>query len=79
MASFVPTFEEKISEESTEISTETPESKKILQGEDLHFIFVVDRSGSMDGIRMELTREALNLFVQSLPIGCTFSIISFGT
>ena len=28
---------------------------------------------------MEITREALKIFIQSLPIGCHFSIISFGS
>lgn len=28
---------------------------------------------------MEMTKEALKLFIQSLPAGCMFEIISFGT
>ena len=43
------------------------------------FIFVIDRSGSMDGHRMELAKEALSLFVHSLPDGCKFNIYSFGS
>lgn len=42
------------------------------------FIFIVDRSGSMSGRKMDMTKEALKLFIQSLPPGCTFEIISFG-
>lgn len=42
------------------------------------FIFLVDRSGSMRGKKMEMTQEALKLFIQSLPPGCLFEIISFG-
>ena len=46
----------------------------------LAFIFVVDRSGSMGcGIRMDMTREALILFMQSLPSGSLFKIVSFGS
>ena len=43
------------------------------------FIFIVDRSESMEGETMITTVEALKLFVQSLPAGCMFDIISFGT
>jgi von Willebrand factor A domain-containing protein 5 len=43
------------------------------------FIFLVDRSGSMSGKKMEMTKEALKLFIQSLPPGCLFEIISFGS
>ncbi len=63
MASFVPTFEPKNPQEFAEVSTETPESATLQKGKDFHFIFVVDRSGSMGGRRMELTQEAMNLFV----------------
>jgi Mg-chelatase subunit ChlD len=55
MASFVPTFEPKNPQEFTEVQSETPESAPLQTGEDFHFIFVVDRSGSMQGRRMELT------------------------
>lgn len=43
------------------------------------FIFIVDRSGSMGGKKMEMTKEALKLFIQSLPPGCLYEIISFGS
>jgi hypothetical protein len=33
----------------------------------------------MSGRRMEITKEALKLFIQSLPVGCTFAILGFGT
>lgn len=37
------------------------------------FVFIVDRSLSMeDGIRMKTARDALLLFVQSLPENCSF-------
>ena len=50
-------------------------------GQDYHFIFIVDRSGSMKfepGNRMAKARDVLDLFLRSLPSGCHFSIISFG-
>ena len=43
------------------------------------FTFVVDRSGSMGGQKMEITKESLKLFIQSLPEGSQFQIISFGS
>ena len=47
-------------------------------GSEFHFIFIVDRSGSMGGDRIEVAKEALDLFIRSLPNGCKFSVISFG-
>ena len=42
-------------------------------------MFLVDRSFSMwSNNRMRIAKEALDIFVRSLPKGCTFTIISFG-
>jgi uncharacterized protein with von Willebrand factor type A (vWA) domain len=50
-----------------------------VNGKNLAFIFIVDRSGSMGGMKIELVKEALQLFMQCLPSGCSFKIISFGS
>ncbi|THD21260.1 von Willebrand factor A domain-containing protein 5A [Fasciola hepatica] len=40
--------------------------------------FVIDRSGSMSGDRIQKAAQALLLFLKSIPIGCRFQIIGFG-
>lgn len=42
------------------------------------FIFLIDRSGSMRG-SIESARKTLILFLKSLPPGCSFNIIGFGS
>jgi len=43
------------------------------------FIFLIDRSGSMNGDKMEMAKDALKLFILSLPKGAMFEVVSFGT
>ncbi len=42
-------------------------------------IFVVDRSGSMDGSSIDEVRNALQLCLRSMIAGCRFNIIGFGS
>jgi len=50
-----------------------------MNGADFCFIVLIDRSASMSGDRIHTAKEALKLFIQSLPSGSKFSIISFGS
>ena len=88
MAQFMPTFVEQLStDDGTEIQftndEDDLEEEQTKEGLDhkLCFIFIVDRSGSMGypELRIKMAREALQLFMQSLPTGSQFKIISFGS
>ena len=43
------------------------------------FIFLIDQSGSMSGKSIYLVKQALLLFIQSLPAGSYFQLIGFGS
>ena len=80
-ASLVPTFDAIAPQDAFEVfEDEKPEQLQDEPGANFHFLFVVDRSHSMLLYgRIRMAREALDIFVRSLPTGCTFSIISFGS
>jgi cobalamin biosynthesis protein CobT len=42
-------------------------------------IFIVDRSGSMSGSRIQQVKDTLQIFLRSLGEGTQFNIIGFGT
>ncbi|CAD8209061.1 unnamed protein product [Paramecium pentaurelia] len=44
-----------------------------------NYLFFIDRSGSMSGVRIKRAKQSLILFLKSLPEDCRFNIISFGT
>ena len=63
----------------TVMEGEEPTSSAILDSKNLLFIFLLDRSGSMNGPRMAKANAALQLFLRSLPLGSKFAVVSFGT
>lgn len=75
--SFLPNFEPLQPQEMCE--DDVPEATKIEAGKDFLFVFLVDCSGSMAGHRINVTKEALKFFIQSLPVDSNFAICQFGT
>jgi hypothetical protein len=43
-----------------------------------HFILIADLSHTHTKQTIQATKEALKVFIQNLPTGCKFSIITFG-
>ena len=56
-----------------------PEFKNPESSEIGEFVFVIDRSGSMRGSRIKSARDTLLLFLKSLPDGCYFNVLGFGS
>ena len=68
-----------ISEDGTMTGFVTFYPKIEFPDEKREFVFVVDQSGSMGGQKIVQAREALLLFLRSLPPSCTFNIVGFGS
>jgi Mg-chelatase subunit ChlD len=64
------------SSDEAQLEDEERRQAKIRNNE---YIFLIDRSGSMGGVPIQLAVKALKVFLHSLPIGCLFNVYSFGS
>jgi von Willebrand factor A domain-containing protein 5 len=78
----IPRLSDEIEEEETKLGDEDiyePDKKnddsEPTPGE---YIFVIDRSYSMNGTRIKTAVDTLFLFIKSLPEGSKFNVVSFG-
>mmetsp|Transcript_31263 Transcript_31263/g.35704 ORF Transcript_31263/g.35704 Transcript_31263/m.35704 type:complete len:280 (+) Transcript_31263:449-1288(+) len=70
-----PVEERKI-DEGTLTELDDQDDPEVASGE---FIFIIDRSGSMTGSFIKQAKEALSLFIRSIPRNSKFNVISFGS
>ena len=80
IASFVPTFDLVEPQDYYEVvEDDRPELVALGNGTEFHFILIVDREWQYERKSHLSGKEALDLFIRSLPKGSKFSVISFGS
>ena len=59
------------------LSVYPPSTENSVQKSKDEFLFLIDTSGSMSGLRIENVLKCMKIFLKSLEIGCNFSIWTF--
>ena len=60
------------------VENKEPVPTRLHQPDQLQFIFLVERSDTMQGPYMKALKDALQLFLERIPFKCKFTILSFG-
>ncbi|XP_069106663.1 von Willebrand factor A domain-containing protein 5A-like isoform X2 [Argopecten irradians] len=56
-----------------------PDLRSVPELTEAEFVFVIDCSGSMSGDRIAKAKETVLLLLKSLPVGCFFNVVAFGS
>ncbi|XP_069107146.1 von Willebrand factor A domain-containing protein 5A-like [Argopecten irradians] len=56
-----------------------PDLRSVPEMTEAEFVFVIDCSGSMKGDRIAKAKETVLLLLKSLPVGCFFNVVAFGS
>lgn len=79
MLSFIPKFCSLSISDAYKASLEGKKLEGDMDSAKGEYVFLLDRSGSMGGKRIEKAKEALVLFIKSLPKDAFFNVVSFGS